>query len=73
MIAAAPSSNGYHIHGTRPDLPPISGWEAEIASVVQHDDLIFAPHSNINLANVKSGLAPFICTNPPFLPVMTVH
>ncbi|MDJ0732288.1 MAG: glycosyl hydrolase family 57 [Crocosphaera sp.] len=68
MIAAAPSSNGYHIHGTKPELPPISGWEAEIASVVNHDDPIFAPHSNINLANVKSGFACALHMHQPTIP-----
>ncbi|MGB5594983.1 MAG: glycosyl hydrolase family 57, partial [Crocosphaera sp.] len=68
MIATAPSSNGYHIHGTKPELPPISGWEAEITSVVQHDDPIFAPTSNINLNNVKSGFACALHMHQPTIP-----
>lgn len=68
MIATAPSSNAENIQGLKPGLPPISGWEQEIASVVQHDQPVFLPTTNINLDNIKAGFACALHMHQPTIP-----
>ncbi|MEA5534490.1 glycosyl hydrolase family 57 [Crocosphaera sp. XPORK-15E] len=68
MIATAPASNGTNIQGLKPELPPISGWEAEITSIVQHNDPVFLPTSNINLSNIKAGFACALHMHQPTIP-----
>src|SRR5512147_1980607 len=68
MIATAPASNAANIQGLKPELPPISGWEAEITSIVQHNDPVFLPTSNINLNNIKAGFACALHMHQPTIP-----
>ncbi|MEM8779909.1 MAG: glycosyl hydrolase family 57 [Cyanobacteria bacterium P01_G01_bin.49] len=68
MIATASASNGTHIQGVKPELPPISGWEAEITSIVQHNDPVFAPTSNIDINNIKAGFACALHMHQPTIP-----
>ncbi|ACK64416.1 conserved hypothetical protein [Rippkaea orientalis PCC 8801] len=68
MIAVAPSSNATDIQGLKHGLPPISGWEQDIASVVQHNERIFAPISNIDINNVKAGFACALHMHQPTIP-----
>lgn len=68
MIATAPASNGTHIQGVKPELPPISGWEAEIASIVQNNDPVFAPISNLDINNIKAGFACALHMHQPTIP-----
>ncbi|MEA5510083.1 glycosyl hydrolase family 57 [Crocosphaera sp. UHCC 0190] len=68
MIATAPASNGTNIQGLKPELPPISGWEAEITSIVQNNDQVFLPTSNINLSNIKAGFACALHMHQPTIP-----
>ncbi|GBF78758.1 glycosyl hydrolase family 57 [Aphanothece sacrum] len=68
MIATAPASNTTKIEGLKPGLPPISGWEAEITSVVQQNDPVFLPTSNINLDKIKAAFACALHMHQPTIP-----
>ncbi|HAC62902.1 MAG TPA: glycosyl hydrolase family 57 [Cyanothece sp. UBA12306] len=68
MIAVAPSSKAEDIQGLKHGLPPISGWEQDIASIVQHDEPIFAPISNIDINQVKAGFACALHMHQPTVP-----
>jgi hypothetical protein len=49
-------------------LPNICGWETEISSVVNHNQTVFLPHSNININNVKAGFACALHMHQPTIP-----
>ena len=68
MIATAPSPPLSTPGELKPGLPPICGWEAEIASVVNHDQPVFLPISNIRLENVKSAFACALHMHQPTIP-----
>ncbi|BBA79471.1 hypothetical protein RGRSB_0963 [cyanobacterium endosymbiont of Rhopalodia gibberula] len=68
MTIIVQSSNLENIKRLKPELPPISGWEREIASVVQHDDSIFLSTTNIALNNVKAGFACALHMHQPTIP-----
>jgi hypothetical protein len=38
-------------------LPNISGWEAEVPSVVQHNEPIFLPTTNIRVEDINAAFA----------------
>jgi len=52
MIATPVSSKSNAITEIRPGLPTICGWEQEIAAIVNHDDPIFLPTTNLTLDNI---------------------
>src|SRR6476646_1074974 len=49
-------------------LPNISGWEAEVRSVVQHDLPIFLPTTNIQLQDVSAAFAIALHMHQPIIP-----
>ncbi|HEY9750020.1 MAG TPA: glycosyl hydrolase family 57, partial [Allocoleopsis sp.] len=49
-------------------LPNISGWEAEVRSVVQHDRPIFLPTTNIRLQDVSAAFAIALHMHQPMIP-----
>ncbi len=67
-MIATPSSHQTAITQLNPDLPPICGWEAEIASAVNHDEPIFLPVTNLSLNAIKSGFACALHMHQPTIP-----
>ena len=64
-IATAPQNNlAIEING----LPNICGWESDIATVVNHNQKIFLPHSNIDRDRVKAGFACALHMHQPTIP-----
>ena len=51
MIATAPSPPA------TADLPDICGKEADITAVVQHNDPVFLPTTNLRLEDINAGFA----------------
>ena len=49
-------------------LPNICGWESDIATVVNHNQPIFLPHSNINLEQVNASFACALHMHQPTIP-----
>lgn len=49
-------------------LPNISGWEAEVLSVVNHDAPVFLPTTNIQLENVNAVFAIALHMHQPTIP-----
>jgi hypothetical protein len=49
-------------------LPNISGWEKEIAEVVNHHDPVFLPSTNIRLENVSAAFAIALHLHQPTIP-----
>jgi hypothetical protein len=49
-------------------LPNISGWEAAVQSVVQQDQPVFLPRTNIRLENVTSAFAVALHMHQPTIP-----
>lgn len=68
MSTRVQSSNLENIKGLNPELPPISGWEREITSIVQHDGSVFLSTTNITLDNVKAGFACALHMHQPTIP-----
>jgi hypothetical protein len=52
----------------RSSLPTICGWEAEISSVVQQDEPVYLPTTNIRLENVRAGFACALHMHQPTIP-----
>ena len=52
----------------RSGLPNICGWEADIRSVVNHNDPIFLPTTNIRLENVTAAFACALHMHQPTIP-----
>ncbi len=68
MIATAPSGNQLNLDAMRFGRPNICGWEADVQALVQHNDPIFAPHSNINLDQVTAAFACALHMHQPSIP-----
>lgn len=68
MVATSPSANLPDLTESRSGLPNICGWEAEINSVVQHDEPVFLPVTNIRLENVTAGFACALHMHQPTIP-----
>ena len=66
MIAAVPSNN--RLSESRSGLPNICGYESEITKIVNHDQPIFLPQSNLNLDQIKSGFACALHMHQPTIP-----
>ncbi|MDJ0636556.1 MAG: glycosyl hydrolase family 57 [Xenococcaceae cyanobacterium MO_188.B29] len=69
MIATASSPNSLAI--SRDNLPNISGWEAEIKNIVNHNETIFLPKTNLNLDNIQAGFACALHMHQPTIPAGT--
>ena len=65
MIATPSSKTLNPLHN---GLPNISGWETEIASVVNHDRPIFLNSSNVNINKIKAGFACALHMHQPTIP-----
>lgn len=50
------------------NLPNISGWEKEVISVVNHNQPVFLPTTNIKLADVKAVFAIALHMHQPTIP-----
>ena len=68
MIASVSSSNRPTLSDTRSGLPNICGWEADISSVVQHNDPIFLPDTTIRLEDVTAAFACALHMHQPTIP-----
>ena len=66
MIATASSLNNLAV--SRDNLPNICGWEAEIKKVVNHNEAIFLPKTNLNLDSIKAGFACALHMHQPTIP-----
>ena len=66
MIAAVPSNN--RLTESRSGLPNICGYESEITKIVNHEQPIFLPQSNLNLDQIKSGFACALHMHQPTIP-----
>ena len=66
MVAAVSSDN--RLTATRSGLPTISGYESEISQIVNHDQPVFLPQSNLNLDQIKSGFACALHMHQPTIP-----
>ncbi|MDM7953529.1 MAG: glycosyl hydrolase family 57 [Cyanobium sp. CZS 25K] len=53
---------------TDPALPPIAGSEAAILALVQQPGPVFLPHSNLDLAQIRSGFACALHMHQPTIP-----
>jgi hypothetical protein len=49
-------------------LPNISGWESQVNAVVQHDEPIFLPTTNLKLNQIKAGFAIALHMHQPTIP-----
>jgi hypothetical protein len=52
----------------REDLPSISGWEADLKAIANHDDLIFLPISTPKSHPIRSGFACALHMHQPIIP-----
>lgn len=68
MIATATSSNSTVLDEIRSGFPNICGWEAEISSVVNHNDPVFLPQTNLQLDKVTAGFACALHMHQPTIP-----
>jgi hypothetical protein len=68
MIATASSANLPALEILRAGLPNICGWEAEIKSVVNHEEPIFLPSTNLRLENIAAGFACALHMHQPTIP-----
>jgi hypothetical protein len=50
------------------DLPNISGWETEVLSVVNHDQAVFLPTTNLKLADIDAVFAIALHMHQPTIP-----
>jgi len=64
IATANPNTLEVLTHG----LPNICGWETEISSVVNHNQPVFLPNSNININNVNAGFACALHMHQPTIP-----
>ena len=65
MIATAPSPK---LPELTSGLPTISGWEAEIGSIVNHDEPVFLPATNLRLEDITAGFACALHMHQPTIP-----
>lgn len=64
----ATSFNTETLDALRSNLPNISGWEAEISSVVNHTDPIFLSDNPFNLEQITAGFACALHMHQPTIP-----
>lgn len=68
MTATTPFPNQPVLEETRSDLPNFCGWEAEITAIVNHDQPVFLPTTNIQLDQVTAGFACALHMHQPTVP-----
>ena len=65
MIAiASPNTLEISRHG----LPNICGWESKISSIVNHNQPVFLPNSNIDINSINAGFACALHMHQPTIP-----
>lgn len=67
MIAQAPSQLP-NLEATRSGFPNICGWESDITAVVQHDEPVFLPVTNLSLDKISAGFACALHMHQPTIP-----
>jgi hypothetical protein len=67
-IATAPPANLSGLEGSKSGLPNICGWEAEIKSVVQQDEPVFLPATNLRLEQITAAFACALHMHQPTIP-----
>ncbi|WP_019505608.1 hypothetical protein [Pleurocapsa sp. PCC 7319] len=65
MIATAPRNN---LEISTNGLPNICGWESEIATIVNHNQPVFLPQSNLELNQISAGFACALHMHQPTIP-----
>ena len=68
MTATAPSPNLPVLEELRSGLPNICGWEAQISSVVNHNEPVFLPKTNLRLEDITAGFACALHMHQPTIP-----
>jgi hypothetical protein len=68
MTATVPSANLPVLEEFRTGFPNICGWEADIHSVVQHDNPVFLNNTNQSLENITAGFACALHMHQPTIP-----
>ena len=68
MIATAPPSDRFALEPERLGLPNICGWEAEISDIVNHDEPVFLPTTDLSLDKMQSGFACALHMHQPTIP-----
>ena len=68
MTAATLSTNLPSLAELRSGLPNICGWEAEIKAVVQENEPVFLPKTNLKLENIAAGFACALHMHQPTIP-----
>lgn len=68
MIATAPSPNLPVLEEIKAGLPNICGWEAEVQSVVNHQEPIFLPKTSLRLEHISAGFACALHMHQPTIP-----
>ena len=68
MTATAPSPNLPALDEARSGLPNICGWEAEISSVVNQNEPVFLPKTNLRLEDITAGFACALHMHQPTIP-----
>jgi hypothetical protein len=68
MIATATSANLPVLEEIRSGLANICGWEADISSVVNHNEPVFLPFTNLQLDKINAGFACALHMHQPTIP-----
>jgi hypothetical protein len=68
MIASAQVSNLSKLAELRSGLPNICGWETEISAIVNHQDPIFLPVTNLRVEDITAGFACALHMHQPTIP-----
>ncbi|MBW4622185.1 MAG: glycosyl hydrolase family 57 [Cyanosarcina radialis HA8281-LM2] len=68
MIATAPSLQNTGLEEIRSGLPNICGWEAEISSIVRHQEPVFLPTTNLKITDINAGFACALHMHQPTIP-----
>ena len=68
MIATAASPNLPAWQDSAAGMPNICGWEAEISAVVNHNEPVFLPITNLRLEHISAGFACALHMHQPTVP-----
>jgi Glycosyl hydrolase family 57 len=68
MTAATLSTNLPSLTELRSGLPNICGWEGEISAVVQSNEPVFLPKTNLQLEKIAAGFACALHMHQPTIP-----
>ncbi|MEQ8996272.1 MAG: glycosyl hydrolase family 57 [Coleofasciculus sp. B1-GNL1-01] len=68
MSAVTSTPNQPALAELREGLPNICGWEDNIRAVVQHDEPVFLPTTNLRLEDITSGFACALHLHQPTVP-----